>query len=443
MPSLPVRIDRRAPEPLGTQLARQLRELLVRGALTAGERLPSTRSLAAELGVGRSVTEQAYDRLIAEGLLETRRGAGTFVASAGARLHEHPDSPRKTHKARPIELDPAAPWIDRRHQAGWRRAWREVSVARPPRSYDDALGLAPLRVAVAERLGVTRGLVVDPDEIVVTAGTLDGWRQILQVLPAGPVAIEDPGHVAAVVVARGLGRTVVDVPAERPQLPSPRTSAIYVTPAHQHPMGYVMSSADRHDLLADARAAGTIIVEDDYDSEFRYEVAPIPALASLDRSVVAYLGTASKAVSPSLRLGWMVPPPGLLDPIIRHRRLTHDRPSWPAQRALLTLLRDGWVDQVVRSARRIYRERAPRVATALAPYGELAAPLAGMYGTWLLPRPSAIRARDHARVAGFEPFLLDYYCRTATPTGLVIGFGGVANDELDRAIAAIVRGLRG
>jgi GntR family transcriptional regulator/MocR family aminotransferase len=213
------------------------------------------------------------------------------------------------------------------------------------------------------------------------------------------------------------------VPAERPRLPSPRMAAIYVTPAHQHPLGYVLSSAHRHALVADARATATIIVEDDYDSEFRYEVAPIPALASLDRSVVAYLGTAAKAVSPSLRLGWMVPPPALLDPIIRHRQLTHDRPSWPAQRALLTLLRDGWVDQVVRSARRTYRERAPRVAAALAPYGQLAAPLAGMYGTWLLPGPSAIHARDHARVAGFQPFLLDYYCRSATPTGLVIGFG--------------------
>jgi GntR family transcriptional regulator/MocR family aminotransferase len=207
-------------------------------------------------------------------------------------------------------------------------------------------------------------------------------------------------------------------------------------------MGYVMPVAERHALLAQASAAGAIVVEDDYDSQFRYDVAPTPALATIDRSVVAYLGTAAKEVSPSLRLGWLVPPPALLDKIVSQRRLTHDRPSWPAQRALVTLFRDGWVDHVVRSARRTYRERARRVSAAFEGHGELAAPLAGMYGTWLMPRPAAVLARDHARAAGFEPFLLDYYCRSATATGLVVGFGGVTDEELDRALAAILEGLR-
>ena len=184
------------------------------------------------------------------------------------------------------------------------------------------------------------------------------------------------------------------------------------------------------------------MVEDDYDSEFRYDVAPVPALASLDRARVAYLGTASKSVAPSLRLGWLVPPPALLDAVNRRRALTHEAAPWPVQRAFLALLRDGYVDKVVRSARRVYADRAPRVAAALAPYAEPAGPLAGMYSTWLLPQADAVRARDAARAAGFEVNLLSDYCRSATLTGLVVGFGGVTDDELDRALAALVRGLR-
>ena len=133
-----------------------------------------------------------------------------------------------------------------------------------------------------------------------------------------------------------------------------------------------MSGPDRLTLLASARAAEALVVEDDYDSEFRYDVAPVPALASLDRERVAYLGTASKSVLPSMRLGWLVPPAELLEPVNRIREVTHDAVPWPVQRAFLSLLRDGYVDKVVRSARRVYAARAPRVEAALAPYGEIA-----------------------------------------------------------------------
>jgi GntR family transcriptional regulator/MocR family aminotransferase len=202
-----------------------------------------------------------------------------------------------------------------------------------------------------------------------------------------------------------------------------------------------MPADDRLQLLGAARAAGAVVVEDDYDSEFRYDVAPVPALASLDRELVAYLGTAAKSVAPSLRIGWLVPPPHLLEGIDRRRAVTHDAPSWPAQRALLTLLRDGWLDKVVRTARRVYAERAPRVATALSPFAVPAGPQAGMYSTWLLPQADALRARAAAEAAGFGVNLLSDYCRSADLTGLVVGFGGVTDDELDRALDALVRGL--
>jgi GntR family transcriptional regulator/MocR family aminotransferase len=239
-----------------------------------------------------------------------------------------------------------------------------------------------------------------------------------------------------------VAREVRDLPALSPVTDLTGIVAAYVTPAHQHPMGRVLPAADRVALLAAARAAQAVVVEDDYDSEFRYDVAPVPALATLDRNRVAYLGTAAKAVAPSLRLGWMVPPPAHLDAINERRLITHEGAPWPVQRAFLALLRDGYVDKVVRTARRVYAERAPRVAAALTPYAELAGPLAGMYSTWLLPQGAALRAQQAARRAGFEVNLLADYCRSATLTGLVLGFGGVTDDELDRALAALTSGLR-
>lgn len=439
---LPVRLDRRRPEPLGVQLSAQVRALVLDGVLARGDRLPSSRALAADLGVSRAVAEQAYEQLLAEGWLEARHGAGTFVASSGGGAR-HPSRAARPAPSTPprVRLDAGTPWIDPRHAAGWRRAWREVSAARPPRGYDDPRGLPELRAALADHLARTRGLVVDPDEVVVTNGTTDGLRHVLTALPAGAVAMEDPGYRAAVETALAAGRTIRDLPALAPVDDLAGCAAAYVTPAHQHPLGRVLPAADRLGLLDAARVAGAVVLEDDYDSEFRYDVAPVPALATLDRDRVVYLGTASKSVAPSLRLGWLVAPPGLLDALNRHRERTHDAAPWPSQRAFLSMLRDGHVDKVVRSARRVYADRAPRVAAALSPHATLAGPLAGMYSTWLLPSADALRARDAARAAGFEVNLLADYCRTSRLSGLVVGFGGVTDAELDAALRVLAGAL--
>lgn len=440
---LALRLDRRLPAPLGVQLSDQVRTAILTGAVARGERLPSSRALAAELRVARAVVEQAYDQLLAEGWLLSRRGAGTFVATAGVPAVAATPRPRPPEAAGLVRLDSGTPWIEPRHAAGWRRAWREVSACPPPPAYGDARGLIELRRALAERLARTRGLVCDPDEIVITHGTTDGLRHLLAALPAGPVAVEDPGYRAAVRTVRAAGREVVDLPALRPVTELAEVRAAYVTPAHQHPLGPVMSGTDRLALLAAARAGGAVVVEDDYDSEFRYDVAPVPALASLDRERVCYLGTASKSVSPSLRLGWMVAPPALLEAINELRTVAHEAASWPAQRALLAMLRDGYVDRVVRSARRVYAERAPRVAAALAPYGELAGPPAGMYATVLLDAASTGRAVAAARQAGFDVPRLRDYCRSAELDGLVVGFGGCSDAQLDAALRALRSGLDG
>lgn len=441
---LPVTLDRTSGEPLPAQLAAQVRSLVLSGTLRNGDRLPSSRALAADLGVSRAVTEQAYDQLTAEGWLEARRGSGTYVTtthptgvtSRPTRVTPRPTRVTSRRSARSL-LDTGTPFFDPRLEPGWRRAWREVSAAAPPRGYDDPRGLAELREALAARLGRTRGLEIDPDEVIVTAGTTDGLRALLPELRRGPVAVEDPGYRAAAETVLTYGREVIDLPAARQVTDLGPAVAAYVTPAHQHPLGRVMPAADRLGLLDAARRADAVVIEDDYDSEFRYDVAPVPAMATLDRSRVVYLGTAAKSVIPTLRLGWLVAPPDLHELILRRRTITHAGAAWPSQRALLTLLRDGWLDRAVRSARRVYADRAPRVAEAMTPYATLAGPLAGMYSTWLLPEPDARRARDVARAAGFEINLLSTYARSSGLTGLVIGFGGVTDAELDRALAAL------
>ncbi|ANH38810.1 HTH-type transcriptional regulatory protein GabR [Nocardioides dokdonensis FR1436] len=436
MTPLAVRLDRGSTRPLGVQLSDAVRARITDGRLPPGERLPSSRALAAELGVARTVVEQAWAQLVAEGWLEGRQGSGTFVAAGRARTPPR----RRAGPAAPtgpslVRLDTGTPWIDPRHVAAWRRAWRDVAAATPPRGYDDPRGLPALRAEVAHRLVRDRGLDVGPDDVRITAGTTDGLRHLLTALGPGPVGVEDPGYRAAVATASATGRRVVDLPPGAAGADLGGLAAAYVTPAHQHPLGATMSGAARLALLAEATRSGTVLVEDDYDSEFRYDVAPIPALTALDRERVAYLGTTSKAVSPSLRLGWLVPPPGLGERIDAHRSRTHDAASWPVQRALLSLLRDGYVDRVVRSARRTYAERAARITAALGEH--LDGPLAGMYATWTLPAATARRAREAALREGFDLPLLADYCRSSVRHGLVLGFGGCTDAELDRVLAVV------
>ncbi|HEX4473034.1 MAG TPA: PLP-dependent aminotransferase family protein [Nocardioides sp.] len=434
-------LDRRSGVPLARQLAGAVRDQVVAGTRPVGRRLPSTRALARDLGVSRSVTEQAYDQLAAEGWLESRRGSGTYVAAGAAPRREHRPSRPRPSESGLVRLDTGTPWIDPRHRAAWRRAWRDVSVASPPSAYDDPAGLAELRAELSGHLARTRGLTCGPDEILVTTGTIGGLNQVLAALAPGPVAHEDPGYRAATAAISASGREIVDLPAARPVTDLRGCAAAYVTPAHQHPLGPVMSGADRLSLLAAARSCGALVIEDDYDSEFRYDVAPVPALAALGRDVVAYLGTTSKTVAPSMRLGWLVAPPALHRVILDRREVTHDTPAWPVQRAFVSLLRDGYVDQVVRSARRTYAARAERVVSALGGRAEPIRPVAGMYATVPMPRVTALRVAASARDAGFEVPLLHDYCRASHLTGIIIGFGGCTDAELDRALAAIVRGL--
>ncbi len=443
--------DRRGRTPLGVQLADQVRELITDGTLATGDRLPSTRRLAGDLGVSRTVTEQAFDQLLAEGWLEARRGSGTYVAASAHVVPDGPDFadfPRPKVGSTPSRLfrfDTGTPWIDPRHVAGSRRAWRDVAADRPPPGYPDPRGLTALREALCGHLARTRGLRCTPSEIVITNGTTDGLRHLLASLPDGPIAVEDPGYRAAAEVVLDSGRTLVDLPVDDTGLQvetlAEPVRGVYVTPAHQHPLGITMSATTRLALLDRARRLNATVIEDDYDSEFRYDVAPLPALATLDRDRVVYLGTASKSVSPGLRLGWLVGPAALIEEISERRDRTHDQAPWPTQRAFLAMLRDGYVDRVVRSARRVYAQRSGLVLERLGGFGSVASHPAGMYLTLQLSRPLAERAAAAGRDAGFDVPLLSGYARSSDHHGLVLGFGGCTDAQLDAVLTVLARSL--
>lgn len=435
-------VDRTAAHTMPRQLADALRDQIRRRVLRPGWQLPATRELARQLGVSRAVAQMAYDQLRAEGWVEGRTGAGTFVVDVGDL--ELPRGRGSRRRAEPapaaalISLRPGTPLAAGRAEPGWRRAWREVSARVPPSGYPDPYGLPELRAAIAEYLARARGVACDPEEVLVTDGTTHGLRLLLAAGPHQRIGLEDPGYRSA-ARAIGAGR-LVDCPVDGEgvvvdRLP-PRLSAVYVTPAHQYPLGGRLTAARRTALIGWARRHHALVVEDDYDGEFRYDVEPLPALAQLDRGRVVYLGTVSKVLGPALRLGWLVADAALVERIAAWRSGMGDWPAWPSQRALLALLGDGQVDQAIKRDRRRYVKRRTRVCAALEPYGRVVGQDAGMHVSLLLPAGTDAEAvRSSAADAGVDVDTLAHYRRSIPgPPGLVVGYGGCSDAELDRGL---------
>jgi GntR family transcriptional regulator / MocR family aminotransferase len=449
--SLPLTIDRNAGLPLHLQLAEQFRAAVLDGRLQAGHRLPSTRDLARDLSVSRSVTQAAYDQLHAEGWIEGRTGAGTFVTDVvplqpAVRRHTpHPANP----DTKLLTLRPGIPYIAPTPDAGWRRAWREVSTQSPPGGYDDAAGLPTLRAALADHVGRVRGIACGPENVLVTNGTVHGLRLLLTVTRrAGDrIAIEDPGYLNAVVAARDHRLEIVDVPVDEDGLQvgalTDDAAAVYVTPSHQYPLGGRLPVARRNELIRWARRTGAQLIEDDYDSEFRYDVAPLPALAQLDLERVVHLGTLSKTISPALRLGWLVASEETVDRLAAFRANSGDWPGWPMQAAMLAMLRDGYLDQAVRRGRRLYADRRTHTVAVLSPYGQVIGQDAGLHITLLLPDDADdLRIAAAARQAGVVVAPLSEYRRSVPgPPGLVIGYATPSTSDLHRALTILTEVL--
>jgi GntR family transcriptional regulator/MocR family aminotransferase len=464
--------DRTSAIALHRQLATHLRDAILAGELADGTRLHASRTLAHQLGVSRNTVTQALDQLVAEGYLETRIGAGTYVASgltprARSAGVAAATAPRLSARARrlvapadpdggsePALFRPGVPDLSLFPAAVWRRVANRWLDANATRGYGDPRGYRALREAIAAQLRQTRGVTLGAANVIVLDGTRSALALIADVLvdPGDPVAVEDPGYRAMHDAVRAEGGTLVPVPLDGDGFDVARAPAVarlaYVTPSHQYPTGVVMGLRRRLELLAWARAANAYVIEDDYDAEFRYDGAPLPALQGLDDTRVLYLGTFSKTLVPGLRVSWIVVPDALVDAFSTARATASGGPPFPVQAALAAFVAEGHFALHVRRASAIYRDRRDALVSALERrLGAVVRVQGAATGLHLVARFDGDDVAVAAAAAAenvVAPALSAYAADGRGPAGLVLGFatdGPVAieraAERLERAFTAV------
>jgi GntR family transcriptional regulator/MocR family aminotransferase len=450
LPPLP--LDRSSGRPLAVQLADALRAATADGTLRAGDRLPSTRALAATLGVSRTVTAAAYDQLLAEGWAQGRRGSGTYVvgspAGPPARLRAAA-APAPRPEPAFVDLTAGTPCVAALDRAAWRRAWRAAADAAPDVA-PDFVGLEAFRAAVVEHLLRHRGLPADPADVLATGGSTSAVGELARTLPAGArVAVEEPGYQRAVTALRDAGLDVTGVPVDDAGLVAdalpPGLAAVYCTPAHQYPTGSRLSAARRMALVERARAEGFLVLEDDYDGELRFDVAPLPLLAALGPDVVVHLGTASKLLTPTLGVGWLVAPPEVRDAVLAARERSGGRPARAGQRVFAAFAAHG---DLARHLRRLRRELAGRRAAVVAAVRSAGLAVVGdaAGAHVVVPLHDAATERAVVRAAAARGVRLDgltrHHTGPAARAGIVLGYAGPSGDELERALPVVAEALR-
>jgi GntR family transcriptional regulator/MocR family aminotransferase len=459
---------------LSGQLYRQIREAVLTGRIRAGERLPPSREFAERFGVSRSTVLVVYDRLRAEGFLETRVGAGTFVSGevrprAASGITDSPLRARplweRIPRGRdlsandaPFDLRPGIPDAARFPFPAWRariaRQLRPSAVGKG--AHIEPAGHPRLREAIARHVGVARAVRATPADIFVTNGSQQALDLIARVLlaPGDTVAVEDPGYPLARRAFQAHGLCVAPVPVDEEGLEVdaiPEGARLaYVTPSHQYPLGMALSMERRQELLAWAREADAAIIEDDYDSEFRYDGRPLEPLHGLDGSGrVLYAGSLSKVMLPTLRLGFVVAPPSLHDAFQKAKAVADWHTAVPVQAAAAEFIDDGLLAQHVRRMRRIYAGRHERVVEILVrDFGARLAPLpsnGGLHLAALLPDSAAssdLVIAERAEGRGVAVLPLSYhYLADPRRQGLLIGYGAIETDRIGEALRRLRRCL--
>jgi len=435
-------------------LERALREAIRSGRLAPGSRLPATRTLAAELRLARGTVAAAYDQLVAEGFLTARTGSGTTVAPV-------PRTPPPVEKtARPsaaprFDLRPGSPDVSTFPTAEWLRASRRALARAPMSAYDygDPRGRVELRTALAEYLGRTRGVLAHPDRIVVTSGYVQALSLLARLHPV--IAMEDPGLAFHRDVARRAGARVVALPVDDEGARTDRLStvdAVVLTPAHQYPTGVTLAPARRLAVTEWARDRGALVIEDDYDGEFRYDRQPVGAVQGMAPEHVAYVGTGSKTLGPALRLAWVVLPERLVEPVVEAKRHADLHSGTIGQLTLAELITSHGYDRHVRACRSRYRARRDLLVARLggaAPHR--AAPLlggiaAGLHALLRLP-PGGPREADVVAAAARRGLAVgDLASHWHTPgagtEGLIVGYGTPSETSYAAAVDVLARTLR-
>jgi GntR family transcriptional regulator/MocR family aminotransferase len=449
---------RRGSGTLRAQLERQLREAVRSGRLRPGSALPSSRALAEQLQISRGVVVEAYDQLAAEGYLVARQGSATRVADA-ALVGAAP--PRLAEPSRPVRYDfrPGVPALDTFPRSAWlaslRRALKETPHA--ALGYGDARGQQALRQALAAYLGRVRGVAADPERVLVCSGFAQGTALVCRALGrrgARRVAIEDPSHPGQRAIVAASDLEPVPVPVDDQgirvdRLETVGADAVLVTPAHQFPTGTVLAPERRGALVEWARRNDAVIVEDDYDAEYRYDREPIGAVQGLAPDRVVYAGSASKTLAPALRLGWLVLPAWLTDEVAEEKAL--DDLASPAleQLAFADLLARGEVDRHLRRNRARYRSRRDTLVAALrehAPQVSVQGIAAGLHAVAELPPQTdeaTVVAAARRRSVGVYP-MTDYrFGGSALPAALVLGYGGLGEPAIKRGVPLLALAISG
>lgn len=461
---------------LQDQLYAAIRQAVLRGELAAGERLPSSRALAADLGLGRNTVLVATERLVAEGYLTSRRGAGLFIAadlpSEGVQPLRSAGPPALSRRSasapglhaegesatrRPFALGAAA--TDVFPVEIWRRLAMQTLRRQPADvlGYGDGQGLPALRRALATYLADSRGVVCSPETIVIVSGAQQALDLIARLLldPGDAAVVEDPGYAGARDALASAGARLVPVavddqgfdPAVLATL-NPVPKLAMLTPSHQFPLGMTLPVSRRLALLAEARARGIWIVEDDYDCEYRYGGPPLQALQGLDGGQrVLYVGTFSKVLFPGLRLGYVVLPPGLVDGFLRLKAAADGfAPGW-SQAILAEFITEGHLVQHIRRMRVLYRRRRAALLAAIEHHADdLLVPRLSEAGLHLAVEFRDGRddraAAEAARAAGVTVTPLSRYATARPLSGLLFGFAAFPEAELEAAVQRLSKALR-
>ncbi|MFI1357940.1 PLP-dependent aminotransferase family protein [Streptomyces sp. NPDC020898] len=386
------------PRARGRSLQEALREAVRSGRLVPGTRLPSSRDLAVDLGVSRGLVTEAYEQLTAEGYLRSGRGAGTWVGGAARAANPRARDLAPRSPGARADFRPGTPDLSLFPRAAWAAAQRAVLAEVPHHAlgYPDPRGLPRLRTALAELLARRRGVVADPERLVVVSGVAQATTLLGHVLHARgmrDIGVEDPGSPehGSLHTSAGLNAVPLPLDDEGLDLDALRASgvrAVVTTPAHQFPSGIAYSAGRRTELLDWARSVDGLVIEDDYDGDFRYDRAPVGALQGLDPERVAYTGSVSKSLAPGLRLGWLLVPEWVAEDVVERKR-TMDL-GHPAldQELFARFVERGDYDRHLRRCQRAYRERRDVLVAALEehfPGAEVSGIAAGLHVIAALP----------------------------------------------------------
>lgn len=437
-------------------IERSVRQAIRDGRLTLGALLPSSRSLAGDLGVARGTVSAAYAQLAAEGYLDLRQGAAPRVRWVSPRQPEPVPSPAPELRPR-WDLRPGRPDAASFPRHAWSRANRQVLVRAPDEifGYGDPRGTMELRRALADYLGRARGVDTHPERLLICNGFTQGLTLICSALRASgatTLAVEDPSAPRYRGLAETAGLTVIPVPCDQDGLRTDCLSltgarAVLVTPAHQYPLGVIMSPARRTAMVEWARRCRAVIIEDDYDGEFRYDRQPVGALQHLDPEHVIYVGTASKTLAPGLRLGWLNPPAGMTEALCSAKEHLDRGTSTLEQLTFAELIASGTFDRHIRRMRGIYRRRRDELVHALTrthPGLQLTGISAGLHALAYLPEhgPSERQVRSRAARHSLALRTLSSFWHQPpqpAPQAIIIGYATPASHAYGPALAALTR----